>query len=137
VVAVAGLPAGATLTAGCPAAALAEPNVAISFLLTGTPGCAAMAFCLAANGTGAGGGVFLTTTARLITAAGGAATWPALEAFAPNTACGVGTTATRGVIGADAICCGVTFTAAPATGCALANAFCGTAVTAPATVRLA
>jgi hypothetical protein len=47
----------------------------------------------------------------------------------------VGATATLPLTGADAICCGVTLIAARATGCAPAKVFCGTAVTAPCTLR--
>lgn len=136
-VGVAGFPGGATFAAGCAAAALAGRKLAVCCRPSGTPGCAAIAFCRAANEGGGGGGVFFATTCRFITAAGGAATWPAVEAFAPSTACGVGATATRAVTGADAICCAFTATATFATGCALANAVCGTAVTAPCTVLFA
>ena len=70
---VAGLPGGACLTNGR-AAADAGRKVCISRFPTGCPGCAAIAFCLSANGGGGGGGVCLATTCRFITAAGGAVT---------------------------------------------------------------
>jgi hypothetical protein len=49
----------------------------------------------------------------------------------------VGATATRALTDAAAICCAFTVTAALATGCALAKAPCGTAVTAPCTLLFA
>lgn len=134
---VAGFAGGATLTAGCAAAAAAGCKLATCCLPSGTPGWAAMACCRAANEGGGAGGVFFATTCRLATAAGGAATCPAVEAFAPCTACRVGATATRPLTDADAISCAFTVTDTFATGCALANAFCGTAITAPCTPRFA
>jgi hypothetical protein len=108
VVGVAGLPAGATLTIGRAAAVLAGRSVCTSVLASGCPGCAASACCCLAKGTGGGGGVFLATTCRLATAAGGAVTWPAVVAFDPSTLSRVGATATLPLNGADAICCAVT-----------------------------
>lgn len=128
----AGFPAGATLTAGCIAAG--GRKLAISFRCRGCPGCAAIACNCLFIGGGGGGGVFFATTCRFITAAGGAATWPAVDALPPSTDWGVGFAATRRVIGAAATCCGVTLTATFATGWALVNAPWGTAVTAPGTV---
>ena len=111
--------------------------VATSCFASGTPGCAAIACCRAANGTGAGGGAFFATTCRFMIAAGGAVTWPAVAAFAPSTLSRVGATATRAVIGAAASSRAFTVTDALATGCALTNACWGTTITAPCTFRLA
>src|SRR5207245_1138165 len=129
----------ATFTAGRGAAAApaGARRLASSFLGKGCPGCAAIACCLAANGAGGGGGAFFAITCRFITAAGGAVTWFAVEAFAPSTAAGVGFTATLALTGAALSCSAFTATAAFATGCALAKARCGTAVTAPCTFRFA
>jgi len=135
VVAVAGLLGGATLTVGCTAAA--GRRVCIWLRASGSPGCAASACCCFAKGTGGGGGVFLATTWRLATAAGGAVTCPAVEALDPRTLSRVGATATLPLNGADAICCALTCTLACATGCALVNACCGTTITAPCTPRFA
>ena len=74
-------------------------------------------------------------TCRFITAAGGAVTRFAVANFAPSTLSRVGATAALLVIDAESICCRLTATAALATGCAPANARCGTAVTAPCTLR--
>jgi hypothetical protein len=79
----------------------------------------------------------LATTCRLATAAGGAATRPAVAALAPKTLSLVGATATRALIGAAAISRALTATATFATGCALTNACCGTTITAPWTFRFA
>jgi hypothetical protein len=79
----------------------------------------------------------LATTCRFTTAAGGAATRPAVAALAPRTLSRVGATATRAFIGAAAISRAFTVTAAFATGCALTNARCGTTITAPCTFRFA
>ena len=91
--------------------------------------------CRAANGGGGGGGAAFAMTWRLATAAGGAATRFAVAARAPSTLLFVGATAARETTGAEASCCAFTFTAALATGCALTKACCGTAVTAPETLR--
>ena len=133
----AGLPGGASLTIGCGAAAAAGRRVCTSCLAKGCPGCAANACCCLANGTGGGGGVVFATTARFITAAGGAVTRFAVEAFAPSTLSRVGATATLALRGAAAICRASTRTAARATGCAVAKARCGTTVTAPCTFLFA
>jgi hypothetical protein len=74
VVAVAGFPAGATLTIGCGAAAPVGRKLCICVRATGCPGCAAKACCCFANATGGGGGVFFAMTCRFATAAGGALT---------------------------------------------------------------
>jgi hypothetical protein len=81
--------------------------------------------------------VALATTWRLATAAGGAATRLAVAARAPKTLCCVGVTATLALTGADAICWAFTATEARFTGCELAKACRGTAVTAPLAFRLA
>jgi hypothetical protein len=134
---VAGLAGGATFTMGRAAAALAGRRLCTSFLASGCPGCAASACCCLAKGTGGGGGVFFATTCRLAMAAGGAVTWPAVAALEPSTLACVGATATRALMGADAICCALTLTATFATGCALTKACCGTTITAPCTFRFA
>ena len=72
-------------------------------------------------------------TCRFITAAGGAITRFAVANFAPSTLSRVGATSTLVLTGAAAISCALTTTVAFATGCALAKARCGTAVTAPCT----
>jgi len=79
----------------------------------------------------------LATIARLATAAGGALTWFAVLACDPNTLLAVGATAALAFTGADAISLALTATAALATGCPLAKARCGTAVTAPETLLFA
>jgi hypothetical protein len=58
----------------------------------------------------------------------------AVAADFPRTLSLVGTTAALDTTGAEAICLAFTATAALATGCAVRNAVCGTAVTAPGTV---
>lgn len=131
----AGFPGGACLTIGREAAA--GRRVCISRRGSGWPGCAAIACCCLANGTGGGGGVRLAMTCRFATADGGALTCPAEEAFAPSTLSRVGLTATLAATGAAASCCALIATAACATGCAPANACCGTTVTAPCTFRFA
>jgi hypothetical protein len=94
-----------------------------------------MACCLAENDGGGGGGAAFAITCRFITAGGGAVTRFAVAAFAPSTASRVGTTETLALTGAALSCSAFTATAAFATGCALAKARCGTAVTAPCTFR--
>jgi len=69
-------------------------------------------------------------------AAGGCDTWLAVAAEAPSTLFLVGAATVLTAIGAAAICCAFIVTDAFATGCALVNARCGTAVTAPGTVLL-
>jgi len=130
-VAVAGLPGGACFTIGCGASAAAGRKFLTSLLANGCPGCAARACCCFANGTGGGGGVRFAITCRFITAAGGALTRFAVANFAPSTLSRVGATATRALNDAPAICRSFMVTAARPTGCALAKARCGTAVTAP------
>ena len=130
---VAGFPGGACLTIGCAAGVFAGRKVCTSCRSRGCPGCAAKACCCLAKGTGGGGGVALATTGRLATAAGGAATCPALLALAPSTLSRAGATAALELMGAEAISRMFTVTATLATGCALTKARCGTAVTAPAT----
>jgi len=71
---VAGFAGGACFTIGRAAALAAGRSVCTSLLANGCPGCAARACCCFAKGTGGGGGVFLATTCRFATAAGGAAT---------------------------------------------------------------
>ena len=136
-VGVAGLPGGACFTIGRAAGALAGRKLCICCRAMGCPGCAASACCRAANGTGEGGGATFATTARLATAAGGATARPAVLACAPSTLLEVGATAALELTGMEATCFAFTATAARATGCALTKACCGTAVTAPATLRFA
>ena len=76
-------------------------------------------------------------TWRFITTAGGALTRLAVANFAPSTLSRVGATATLVLTDAPAICWAFMATAARPTGCALAKARCGTAVTAPWTFRFA
>lgn len=71
---VAGFAGGACFTIDRAAALAAGRSVCTSLLANGCPGCAARACCCFAKGTGGGGGVFLATTCRFATAAGGAAT---------------------------------------------------------------
>ena len=79
----------------------------------------------------------MATTCRFATAVGGAATRPALAAFDPRTLSLVGATATRELMGAEAISRALTATAVLATGCALTNACCRTTITAPWIFRFA
>ena len=74
-------------------------------------------------------------TCRLATAAGGAEARPAVFARAPITLLEVGATAALDVTGIEATSFVFTATAERATGCAVTNARCGTAVTAPETLR--
>jgi len=134
-VAVAGCPGGACFTSGRATGALAGRNCCICCLATGCPGCAASTCCRAANGTGAGGGAVFATTARWATAAGGAATRFTVLARAPITLLLVGATAARELTCIEAASLAFTATALRPTGCALTNARCGTAVTAPETPR--
>ena len=85
------------------------------------------------KGTGGGGAAAFATTGRVATAAGGAATRFAVLARAPSTLFEVGASAALELIGAEARSFAFTATADRATGCALAKARCGTAVTAPET----
>ena len=130
---VAGFPGGACLTIGCAAGVFAGRKVCTSCRAKGCPGCAAKACCCLAKGTGGGGGVALAITCRLATAAGGAATCPALLAIDPSTLSREGATVALELTGTEAISRAFTATAALATGCALTKVRCGTAVTAPAT----
>jgi hypothetical protein len=132
-VGVAGLPGGACLTIGCAAAVAAGRKLCTSRFPKGCPGCAAKACSCFAKGTGGGGGVAFAITCRFITAGGGVVTWLAVAALAPSTLSRVGTTATRVVRGAAAICRAFMAIAARATGCAVAKERRGTAVTAPCT----
>lgn len=77
----------------------------------------------------------LAITGRLRTAAGGAATRFAVLTFGPITASRTGGTAALETTGVRANSCWFTATAVRATGCALANACCGMAVTPPRTFR--
>jgi len=77
----------------------------------------------------------LATTARLATAAGGAATRFAVFACNPRTLLRFGATAARALTGADATSLALTATADRETDCPLVKACCGTAVTAPETFR--
>jgi hypothetical protein len=74
-------------------------------------------------------------TARLTTAAGGAATRFAVFECAPSTACDDGGTAARDTTDVPVIWRVLTATALRATGCAVENACCDTAVTPPCTFR--
>src|SRR5579862_9579392 len=130
---VAGLAGGACLTRG--AAALCGRMLCICCGATGGPGCWASTCCFWANDGGGGGGVAFATTCLLATAAGGAATRFAALACAPITDWRAGGTAARELTGALENCRAFTATADRATGCALANACCGTAVTPPCTFR--
>lgn len=75
-------------------------------------------------------------TGRLATACGGAATRPAVFACGPITDSRPGGTAARVITGVVRICDAFTATALRFTGCALTKARCGTAATAPCTLRL-
>lgn len=89
----------------------------------------------AENGGGGGGGVAFAITGRLATACGGAGTRFAVFACAPSTAWEAGGIAAREVTGIAASCRVFTGTATRETGCAVAKACCGTAVTPPCTFR--
>jgi len=137
VIGAAGLLGGATRTvgrAGAPAAT-AGRSVCSSRLGSGWPGFAANACCCRANGTGGGGGGVLAITCRFITAAGGAETRPAVLDLAPRTLSREGATAAVVVMRAEASSRALICTTARPTGCALEKVRCGTAVTAPCTLR--
>ncbi|GAC1433176.1 MAG: hypothetical protein NVS1B11_12800 [Terriglobales bacterium] len=100
---------------------------------SGFPGFFANASCLAAKGTGLGGGAVFVTTARgAATCGGGAAA--RTPAFAPNTLLRSGTTGGAVTTAVLATALGGTRTAALETGCAFTIALLGTAITAPGTV---
>ena len=77
----------------------------------------------------------MATTWRLASAAGGAATRPALLAFDPRTLSREGVMAALELKGAEATSRAFTATAALPTGWAVTKVRCGTAVIAPATCR--
>lgn len=98
---------------------------------TGLPGLAASALCLAAKGTGAGGGADLVITIRLKAEAGGRAKFPPAIG---DTLWALG--ATDGALPATGALAtlGGTWKAALCTGLADVKSFLETAVTAPGTL---
>ncbi|TAN54617.1 MAG: hypothetical protein EPN19_05235 [Betaproteobacteria bacterium] len=112
--------------AGTGAAGFTAASAAAS---SGLPGCAASADCLAANGTGAGGGAALATTGRFDASAGGLKP----GAAAPRTLACTGATAATAVTGAFAIASLDSRTALRPTGCDCTNVVLGTATIAPGT----
>ena len=100
---------------------------------TGWPGLAASALCLAANGTGGGGGVFLVMTVRFSAAAGGRATL-APPRPASRLSCLGASAGAVPVTGAPATALAGTVTAVRPIGRAVVKSVRETAVTAPGTV---
>lgn len=124
-----GLAASTTLTAGADAAA-AGFSAATAAVSSGLPAFAVSALCLAANGTGGGGGATWATTLRLSTFTGGRAAGPAAG---PTTLACTGATGATAVTGARATVSVVTRTISLATGLDCEKVAANTATTAPAT----
>ena len=119
--------AGATtLTTGAGAGAAAGCKFLRAESSSGWPGFVASCCCCTAKPIGAAGGAVRATTGRSNASAGGLSP----GAAAPRTLLSVGVTGAITLTGALATACGVTCTAARATGWDWMNAVVGTAKTA-------
>ena len=108
-------------------------SAATAFASRGLPGLVLSCRCIAANGTGLGGGATRATTDRAKISAGGLAIEVAAN---PVTLVRIGARAAMLVTGALPIWSRETGTAVRAMDCDCTNAAAGTAVTAPGTRRL-
>jgi hypothetical protein len=125
-----------TLIGGRAAAGAVRAICCCCWIGMGRPGFSASSAWRCWNGAGPGGGVDLATAGLLSTAAGGLATLAPADGACPSTLATCGATFGAGSTVRIAFnCVGVTLSATCCTGRALASAFCGTAVTAPGTLR--